>query len=79
MGVYHSCVRRTVVCLVAVLILAAVPVAAQLPTGAILGTVKDSSGASMPGVMVTLRNTDTNLTKTATTERMAAIASRNCR
>jgi Carboxypeptidase regulatory-like domain/TonB dependent receptor len=68
MGVYHSCVRRTVVCLVAVLILAAVPVAAQLPTGAILGTVKDSSGASMPGVMVTLRNTDTNLTKTATTE-----------
>jgi hypothetical protein len=68
MGVYHSCVRRTVLCLVAVLIFAAIPSAAQLPTGTILGTVKDSSGASMPGVMVTLRNADTNLTKTATTE-----------
>jgi hypothetical protein len=45
MGV-HKCVRRTVVCLVAVLILAAIPSAAQLPTGTILGTVKDSSGAS---------------------------------
>jgi hypothetical protein len=51
-----------------VLIFAAIPSAAQLPTGTILGTVKDSSGASMPGVMVTLRNADTNLTKTATTE-----------
>jgi hypothetical protein len=67
MGV-HKCVRRTVVCLVAVLILAAIPSAAQLPTGTILGTVKDSSGASIPGAMVTLRNTDINLTKTATTE-----------
>src|SRR5580704_9039964 len=68
MGVYHSCVRRTVVCLVAVLILAAIPSAAQLPTGTILGTVKDSSGGSIPGAMVTLRNADTNLTKMATTE-----------
>jgi len=68
MGVYHKRVRRTVVCLVAVLILAVVPVAAQLPTGTILGTVKDSSSASTPGAMVTLRNADTNLTKTATTE-----------
>jgi hypothetical protein len=53
---------------VAVLILAAIPVAAQLPTGAILGTVKDSSGASVPGATVTVRNTDTNLTRTAKTE-----------
>src|ERR1700756_868297 len=68
MGVCREFVRRSIVCLAAVLILAAIPVAAQLPTGTILGTVKDSSGASIPGAMVTLRNTDTNLTKTATTE-----------
>ena len=52
----------------AVLILVAIPVAAQLPTGTILGTVKDSSGASIPSATVTLKNNDTNLTKTAATE-----------
>jgi hypothetical protein len=68
MGVYREFVRRSIVCIAAVLILAAIPVAAQLPTGTILGNVKDSSGASIPGATVTVRNTDTNLTKTATTE-----------
>jgi Carboxypeptidase regulatory-like domain/TonB dependent receptor len=68
MGVYREFVRRSVVCIAAVLILAAIPVAAQLPTGTILGNVKDSSGASIPGATVTVRNTDTNLTKTAMTE-----------
>jgi Carboxypeptidase regulatory-like domain len=68
MGAYHEFVRRILLCVAVALILAAIPAAAQLPTGTILGTVKDASGASMPGVMVTLRNADTNLTKTATTE-----------
>jgi len=68
MGVCREFARRIIVCLAALLILAAIPVAAQLPTGTILGTVRDASGASIPGAMVTLRNTDTNLTKTATTE-----------
>ncbi len=68
MGVYREFARRIIVGLAALLIFAAIPVAAQLPTGTILGNVKDSSGASIPGAMVTLRNTDTNLTKTATTE-----------
>ena len=68
MGVYHEFARRIILCVAAVLILTAIPAAAQLPTGTILGNVKDSSGASIPGAMVTLRNTDTNLTKTATTE-----------
>ena len=67
MGVCRELVSRSVFWM-AVLILAAIPVAAQLPTGAILGTVKDSSGASIPGATVTVRNTDTNLTKTATTD-----------
>ena len=68
MGVCREFARRIIVCLAVLLILAAIPVAAQLPTGTILGTVKDSSGASVPGATVTVRNTDTNLTKTATTE-----------
>src|SRR5579863_10206651 len=68
MGVCRGSLVRSMLWLAAVLILATIPVAAQLPTGTILGNVKDSSGASIPGAMVTLRNTDTNLTKTATTE-----------
>jgi hypothetical protein len=40
---------------------------AQLPTGTILGTVKDSTGASVPGATVTIQNTDTSFTRTATT------------
>src|SRR5579864_1053600 len=68
MGVYREFARRIIVGLAALLILAAIPVAAQLPTGTILGTVKDSSGASIPGATVTVRNTDTNLTRTQMTE-----------
>ena len=67
MGVCRELVRQCMLW-VAVVILAAIPVAAQLPTGAILGTVKDSSGASIPGATVTVRNTDTNLTRTQVTE-----------
>src|SRR5215831_9892332 len=47
-----------------VFLLMAIPLFAQLPTGTILGTVKDSSGAVIPGVAVTLTNTDTSLTRT---------------
>src|SRR6202049_3730811 len=68
MGVYYEYARRIILCVAAVLILAAIPAAAQLPTGTILGAVRDASGASIPGAMVTLRNTDTNLTKAAVTE-----------
>lgn len=40
---------------------------AQLPTAKIVGTVKDSSGASVPGAMVKVTNVDTNVTRTLTT------------
>src|SRR5579872_6323730 len=68
MGVCRESISRSMIWVGAVLVFAAIPVAAQLPTGAILGTVKDSSGASIAGATMTVRNTDTNLTRTATTE-----------
>jgi hypothetical protein len=41
---------------------------AQFDTGTVLGTVRDSSGAVIPGVAVTLRNTQTGITATAQTD-----------
>src|SRR5215471_13646726 len=62
----YKFVERVRFCSVAtvVLLLMAIPLFAQLPTGTILGTVKDSSGAVIPGAGVTLTNTDTSLTRT---------------
>ena len=42
-----------------ILFVAAVPVFAQLPTGTILGTVKDASGALVPGAAVTAQIVET--------------------
>src|SRR5688572_30088698 len=41
---------------------------AQLPTGTILGTVRDASGAVIPGVEVTIRNTETGAIRTGLSE-----------
>ncbi|HYR44105.1 MAG TPA: carboxypeptidase-like regulatory domain-containing protein, partial [Terriglobia bacterium] len=38
--------------------------AAQVTTGTIIGTVKDSGGAVLPGVSIKLTNTDTGVTRT---------------
>src|ERR1035437_1045336 len=40
---------------------------AQLPTGTILGTVKDSTGGTIAGADVTATNADTGATRTGTT------------
>jgi hypothetical protein len=48
-------------------IVLAVPAAAQQNTGTILGVVKDSSGAVVPGAGVTILNEETNLTRTVIT------------
>jgi Carboxypeptidase regulatory-like domain/TonB dependent receptor len=50
-----------------VCLLFAVASFAQLPTAKIVGTVKDSSGASVPGAMVRVTNLDTNITRSFTT------------
>src|SRR5437879_1729167 len=46
------------------LLLGTIPSFAQLPTGTILGVVKDSSGAVVPGAGLTITNIDTSLNRT---------------
>src|SRR5258708_15863531 len=41
---------------------------AQAVSGTILGTVQDSSGASVPGALVTIVNSETGLTRAVTTD-----------
>jgi hypothetical protein len=47
-----------------ILLLVISPALAQLPTGTILGTVRDSSGAAIPDAKVTINNIDTNESRT---------------
>src|SRR6266581_5582124 len=43
-------------------------VSAQVTTGTISGVVQDTSGAVIPGVSVTVKNLDTGITRTVTTD-----------
>jgi Carboxypeptidase regulatory-like domain/TonB dependent receptor len=66
--VKNFAMRGTYFCGWMVLILfVAGPVFAQLPTGTILGTVKDSTGATVAGATVTVTSADTGLTRNLTT------------
>jgi len=47
--------------------LLAIPAVAQLPTGAILGTAKDTSGGVLPNTTVTITNVETGLKRTVMT------------
>jgi len=63
--------RRTFRVLIASLICAvglAVPASAQIPTGTILGSVKDAQGAVIPGATVTATNTGTQFSRAAITD-----------
>jgi len=46
----------------------AMPALAQVDTGSLVGTVKDATGALLPGVTVTATNADTGIATTAKTE-----------
>jgi hypothetical protein len=48
------------------------PMIAQDFRGAISGTVKDASGALLPGVTITIRNTETNVSNTTVTDERGA-------
>jgi Carboxypeptidase regulatory-like domain len=57
---------RIVLCL-GIVIMSSVTAFGQLTTGTIGGTVTDQTGASMPGVTVTLKQTETGVTRTTLT------------
>src|SRR5215470_16686193 len=59
--------RARLVCLLGVSLLGVNQVSAQVNTADILGTVSDIGGAVLPNAKVTVQNTATNETKTATT------------
>ena len=54
--------------LVAVMAMTPARPAAQTTNGVLAGIVTDAQGGILPGVTVTLRNTDTGLTRTVVTE-----------
>src|SRR5437588_9694124 len=61
--------RFTLAFLLIILLPAAVFAQSQATTGVIEGTVVDATGASLPGVTVTAKNTATNFEQTTTTDR----------
>ena len=60
--------RLAVLGLAVIACLLPTPLGAQAVSGTILGLVKDTSGAAMPGATVTLVHTDTGLSRTLLTD-----------
>ena len=65
--VFLTRLRLAALAIVMSLVTAAVA-GAQSPTGSIEGTVVDSSGAVLPGVTVTLTNSETGATRSVVTD-----------
>src|SRR2546422_3320863 len=66
---FVRCVKGFGICLLVILAIA--PVASsqtQITTGTIQGAVTDANGAVLPGANVEIKNLDTNLSKTLTTD-----------
>src|SRR5687768_5051801 len=59
---------RALILLVVVALFAPIPATAQVTTGTIFGTVRDSSGGLVPGAEVTATNLGTQVARTATTD-----------
>src|SRR5207249_6435328 len=57
---------RSLLCL-AIFIMSGITAIGQLTTATITGTVTDQTGAAVPGATVTLKNTDTGITRSAQT------------
>ncbi len=64
----ETCRLSRLLVLLASLCFFAGPLFAQLPTATILGVVKDSSGGVVSGATVMVRNVDTDLSRTLTTQ-----------
>src|SRR5882724_11986647 len=67
MGCVGNLKFALVVCLAAVLLLCSSAITAQTFRGTILGTVTDSTGASIAGAAVAVKNVNTGLSRTVTT------------
>src|SRR5437899_9052139 len=65
MGSSSCSLGRFVTAIVVLIALPTCLVFAQTSTATILGVVKDTSGALVPGVSITIKHTDTGLTRTA--------------
>jgi hypothetical protein len=59
--------RRILMCL-AIVVMSSVPAIGQLTTGSVMGTVTDQSGAAIPGAAVTVKNTETGVTRSTLTK-----------
>ncbi len=57
-----------VILILVFVVLSGAATAQQITTGVIQGTVTDATGASLPGVTVEARNSDTNLSRSATSD-----------
>src|SRR5262249_35195507 len=56
--------HKFVLCL-GIVIMSSVMAIGQLTTGTITGTVTDQTGAAVPGATITLKNTETGVSRTA--------------
>jgi hypothetical protein len=61
-------IRLTLRCVFVIFVLSVTVARAQDTTGTILGTITDASGGVLPGVSVTVKNTDTSQSRTIVTD-----------